>query len=69
MTLPAEKSADDTTPAARGDPSLIFEARDVTKVYPMGEVDVHALRGLEEGDLVVVHPSDKIVDGIAVRQR
>jgi putative ABC transport system ATP-binding protein len=37
---------------------LVFEARGVTKVYPMGEVDVHALRGvdleLREGELVVL---------------
>ena len=37
---------------------LVFEARGVTKVYHMGEVDVHALRGvdleLREGELVVL---------------
>ena len=37
---------------------LVFEARGVTKVYPMGEVNVHALRGvdleLREGELVVL---------------
>ena len=40
----------------RDDP--VFEARGVTKVYPMGEVNVHALRGvdleLREGELVVL---------------
>ncbi len=37
---------------------LVFEARALTKVYHMGEVDVHALRGvdleLREGELVVL---------------
>jgi putative ABC transport system ATP-binding protein len=37
---------------------IVFEARGVTKVYHMGEVDVHALRGvdleLREGELVVL---------------
>lgn len=37
---------------------LVFEARDVTKVYHMGEVDVHALRGvdlsLHAGEFVVL---------------
>ncbi len=28
-------------------PDLVFEARGVTKVYHMGEVDVHALRGVD----------------------
>jgi putative ABC transport system ATP-binding protein len=42
-------------PSADG---LVFEARALTKVYHMGEVDVHALRGvdleLREGELVVL---------------
>jgi putative ABC transport system ATP-binding protein len=42
---------------ARGD-TAVFEARGLTKVYHMGEVDVHALRGvdvdLREGELVVL---------------
>ena len=37
---------------------LVFEARGITKVYHMGEVDVHALRGVDlelcEGELVVL---------------
>jgi putative ABC transport system ATP-binding protein len=37
---------------------LVFEARALTKVYHMGEVDVHALRGvdleLREGEMVVL---------------
>jgi putative ABC transport system ATP-binding protein len=36
---------------------LVFEARGITKVYHMGEVDVHALRGvdlvLRKGEFVV----------------
>ena len=40
----------------------VFEARGITKVYPMGEVEVHALRGvdfdLREGEfLVLLGPS------------
>jgi putative ABC transport system ATP-binding protein len=40
----------------------VFEARGITKVYPMGEVEVHALRGLDfdlsEGEfLVLLGPS------------
>ena len=44
-TLPANQNA-------------VFSARDVTKVYHMGEVDIHALRGVDlelyEGELVVL---------------
>ncbi|QEG41178.1 ABC transporter ATP-binding protein [Roseimaritima ulvae] len=29
------------------DPNAVFSVRDVTKVYPMGEVEVHALRGVD----------------------
>jgi putative ABC transport system ATP-binding protein len=36
----------------------VFEARDLTKVYRMGEVEVHALRGVDldlyEGEFVVL---------------
>jgi putative ABC transport system ATP-binding protein len=43
--------------AVPGD-ELVFEARGITKVYHMGEMDVHALRGvdleLREGELVVL---------------
>ena len=28
-------------------PSVVFETRGVTKVYPMGDVEVHALRGID----------------------
>ncbi len=43
--------------AATGD-RVVFEARGITKVYDMGEVKVHALRGVDldlfEGELVVL---------------
>jgi putative ABC transport system ATP-binding protein len=46
------------SPSAPTRPGLVFEARGLTKVYHMGEVDVHALRGvdldLREGELVVL---------------
>jgi putative ABC transport system ATP-binding protein len=47
------------TPSPRGTPGeAVLDARDVTKVYRMGEVDVHALRGvnfqLHPGELVVL---------------
>jgi putative ABC transport system ATP-binding protein len=42
----------------RGTGGLVFEARGITKIYDMGEVQVHALRGvdaqLREGELVVL---------------
>ncbi len=28
-------------------PDVVFQTRDVTKVYPMGDVEVHALRGID----------------------
>ncbi len=40
------------------DEELVFHAHGITKTYHMGEVDVHALRGvdldLHEGELVVL---------------
>jgi putative ABC transport system ATP-binding protein len=55
MTGPLS-TAPDTTPP------LVFTARDITKVYHMGEVDVHALRGVsldlyESEFLVLLGPS------------
>ncbi len=50
----------DATAARRasGQPEVIFEARGLTKVYHMGEVEVHALRGvnleLYAGEFVVL---------------
>jgi putative ABC transport system ATP-binding protein len=53
MTIPAGKDARDAAPA-----DLVFEARGLVKTYRMGEVEVHALRGvdleLREGELVVL---------------
>ncbi|MFO1022138.1 MAG: ABC transporter ATP-binding protein [Planctomycetales bacterium] len=44
-------------PAAPHSRTTVFEARGITKVYHMGEVDVHALRGVDidlyEGEFVV----------------
>jgi putative ABC transport system ATP-binding protein len=34
-------------PLADGEPEVVFAARGLTKVYQMGEVEVHALRGVD----------------------
>src|SRR5437016_12730459 len=43
---------------ADGQPTAVFEARGLTKVYNMGEVEVHALRGVDlelfAGEFVVL---------------
>ena len=53
--MPTESTA--TSPPAAAQ-NAVFSARDVTKVYHMGEVDIHALRGVDldlfEGELVVL---------------
>src|SRR5262245_32550137 len=45
-------------PARNNSAGAIFHIHDITKVYHMGDVDVHALRGvdfdLNEGEFVVV---------------
>jgi putative ABC transport system ATP-binding protein len=51
-----------STAAAHASPTTVFAARDITKVYHMGEVEVQALRGvsleLHEGEfLVLLGPS------------
>jgi len=46
------------SPAEPGGPDIVFSARGITKVYHMGQVEVHALRGVDldlyEGELVVL---------------
>jgi putative ABC transport system ATP-binding protein len=43
---------------ARPNPAVVFQARGLTKVYHMGEVEVHALRGIDldlyQGEFVVL---------------
>ncbi len=50
--MPAE-----STPSERGR-TAVFEARGITKTYPMGEVTVHALRGVDlalyDGEIMVL---------------
>src|SRR5690606_36525364 len=52
----AGMSAPPTPAAAGGEP--VFDIRGLSKIYTMGEVDVHALRNVDltlaEGDLVVL---------------
>ncbi len=47
-----------SAPPPEIDAELVFEARNITKVYHMGEVDVHALRGVDlslyAGEFVVL---------------
>src|SRR4249920_2922503 len=48
----------EAAPLAHGQPAAVFEARGLTKVYSMGEVEVHALRGVDleiyAGEFVVL---------------
>jgi putative ABC transport system ATP-binding protein len=52
-------ATDSKSPAVKGETGkAIFHVHDITKVYHMGDVDVHALRGvdfdLNEGEFIVV---------------
>lgn len=53
-TTPAPEGTDATTSAR----DAVYRARGITKVYHMGEIDVHALRGVDldllEGEFVVL---------------
>jgi len=63
------------------EPEVVFRAEGLAKVYQVGEVEVHALRavdlelargeltGLAEGEVVVLHPSDRLRDGARVAPR
>jgi HlyD family secretion protein len=39
------------------------------EVGQQGRVEAELRRGLEEGDVVIVHPSDRLDDGVRVRAR
>ncbi len=58
MARGRELSQSEGSPGAARSEGLVFETREVTKVYHMGAVDVHALRGvdldLRERELVVL---------------
>ncbi len=53
-----QQTISDRATVGRGAAAAVFEARGITKVYGMGEVEVHALRGvdleLREGELLVL---------------
>ncbi len=55
MSMPTEPTTIIPQPANQ---TAVFSARNVTKVYHMGEIDIHALRGVDldlfEGELVVL---------------
>jgi putative ABC transport system ATP-binding protein len=55
---PAGMVYDDRMTDVETQPQAVFVARGITKVYHMGEVDVHALRGIDldlfEGEFVVL---------------
>ena len=41
----------------------------IVKVGRQNGLEAEILNGLAEGDVVVLHPSDQIQDGVKVRQR
>lgn len=57
-TMNSTSSVAAAVPRADGQPLAVFEARGLTKVYHMGEVEVHALRGVDlelyAGEFVVL---------------
>jgi HlyD family secretion protein len=58
-----------------GDKSALFVVKDSTvhqqivKIGRQNGLEAEVVSGLNEGDQVVIHPSDQIEDGVAVRQR
>lgn len=58
-----------------GDESALFVVKDghvhqqLVKIGRQNGLQAEVVEGLNEGDLVVIHPSDQIEDGVAVRQR
>jgi putative ABC transport system ATP-binding protein len=45
--MPRLSKSPDSAETVAGEPRAVFEARGITKVYHVGEVDVHALRGVD----------------------
>ena len=41
----------------------------IVKVGRQNGLEAEILEGLTEGDVVVLHPSDQIQDGVKIRQR
>jgi hypothetical protein len=66
---------DATASAAAGEEAghVTFRVCGVTKVYGTGEAAVWALRGVDlelfTGEMVVLHPSDRVADGTRITER
>jgi HlyD family secretion protein len=58
-----------------GQQSAVFRASDGTahrqfvKIGRQNGLEAEVIEGLAEGDQVVIHPSDQVEDGVAIRQR